>query len=109
VNAAACWRAACERYAPRANGPSVEALLAGIAAARQWYWSDPERHRAGRLDLNQAREDAGRIGLRRLGIDDPALAHDLSETNTALRDAMMRPFPGAIDTLSALRHQGVPR
>jgi putative hydrolase of the HAD superfamily len=41
---------------------------------REWYWSDPGRHRVGRLDLFAARREIVVISLRELGVEDPALA-----------------------------------
>ncbi len=108
VNATVCWRAACERCAPRAGGLTAAALLDAIEATRQWYWSDPERHRAGRLDLNRSREEVVRLALRSLGVDDPSLAADIAQANADLRDERMHLFPGALHTLKALRRRGLP-
>jgi putative hydrolase of the HAD superfamily len=108
VNATDCWRLACQRFAPRAGGRSAEALLGAIEATRQWYWSDPRRHRAGRLDLNRSREEVVRLALDSLGLDDSALAADIARANADLRDERMHLFPGALATLKALRGRGLP-
>ena len=42
------WCAVCGLYASRAGGLDGEALFASIDRVRDWFWSDPERHRRGR-------------------------------------------------------------
>ena len=108
VNAAPCWQVVCERFGSAAEGLTAQALFDTIEATRAWYWSDPERHRAGRLDLNRAREDVVVLALERLGIHDRDLARRIADANVALREEMMCPFPGALDTLRQLRER-VPR
>jgi len=44
----ACWEAACEAAAPNVERA---ALLAALIDTRQWFWSDPERHRRERVDM----------------------------------------------------------
>ena len=50
-SAGPCWKAVCDRFAPECDGVAFERLLAALDAYRAWYWSDPERHRIGRLDM----------------------------------------------------------
>lgn len=45
----------------------ARALLNKINATRKWYWSDSERHKAGRMDLLQARRRIVAIALGELG------------------------------------------
>jgi len=53
----ACWRDACHAHQSRMNGLDPEAVFEAIDRLREWYWSDPERHRVGRLELAWARGD----------------------------------------------------
>jgi putative hydrolase of the HAD superfamily len=86
---------------------SPEALLAEIDVYRHWYWSDPERHRRGRLDMTRARREIVAASLQRLGIDDEALAEQIAGAFTAARDAAICLFPDAVPTLEGLRDVGV--
>lgn len=84
-------------------------LVAALEAAFVFYWSDPDRHREGRFALGEVRRrvvagvfaKSGRAHLTE------ALAHRLADGFTAARDAMIRPFPGAVETVAELRARGV--
>lgn len=102
-----CWRAVLHRFASRLSGLAPEALFAAIQDYRDWFWSDPERHRRGRLDLDAARQEIVAAALLRLGIDTPTLAGKMARAYSAQREDAMRPFPGAIKTLHWLRGRGV--
>lgn len=99
-----CWRAACVRYAHRI--PDADRLRAEISEYSRWYWSDPIRHREGRLDLMQARKNTVAQAMRRLGWQDDSLAGEMGELYSDLRDQRIEPFPGAIETLHELRRRG---
>lgn len=102
-----CWRRACDRCIPQPQAFQPEALLRAIYEYRAWFWSDPERHLKGRLDLEAARRDIVAGALLQLGIDHPALADDIAQAYAELRDESIEPFPDAFATLRFLREQGV--
>jgi putative hydrolase of the HAD superfamily len=106
VHTPTCLQTMCERYAPAAR-TSVPDLRAAMERASDWYWGDRDRHRTGRLDLDRARVEVALLALRELGIEDGALAAAMAGHHAALRDAMLRPFPGALETLRELRERGV--
>jgi putative hydrolase of the HAD superfamily len=81
----ACWEKACETGAP---GLAPGEVLAEILRLREWFWSDPERHRQGRLDLAAAGRQITRMAL------------------ASCREARQVVFPGAVDTLIWLREMG---
>jgi putative hydrolase of the HAD superfamily len=81
--------------------------LTAIDASRAWFWSDLERHRRGRLNLKQARQEIVSAALLRLNIDAPALVGEIADAYTVAREATVQPVPGAIETLRSLRDQGV--
>jgi putative hydrolase of the HAD superfamily len=82
-------------------------LLEEIRAYREWFWSDPERNRRGRLELLASRQHVLEVALRRLGIDAPALAEEMTRAYSLERESRARPFPGAIATVEWLRQRGV--
>lgn len=100
------WRRTAEDFVDQI-GHDIDAIDAALERARNWYWSDPERHRVGRLNLDQARHDVTHRGLLELGIEDADLARSFSEHYTTLRIDSMQPFPGAIETLAHFQNAGV--
>jgi len=102
-----CWRTVCNRFAVEVPGLAADRLLAEIDRVRDWYWSDPGRHRLGRLDLERARQELVGIALQALGVDRPDLACRIVQDFSALRDETLRLFPGALETLRCLRRRGV--
>ena len=62
----ACWRLVCDVAADRVPGLGADNLFHEIVRTRDWYWSDPERHRIGRADLKAASIGIVRWSLRRL-------------------------------------------
>lgn len=102
----ACWREACLVHQSRMNGLDAAAVFEAIDRTRDWYWSDPERHRAGRLELAWARGEVVRLALAELGVDDDDLARLIGETYHAMRDEAITPFEDAVTTVEWLRFQG---
>jgi len=107
VNGDRCWRTVCDRFAVEVPGLTSARLLAEIDKVRVWYWSDPDRHRRGRLDLERARQELVAMALQALGADAPDLARRIAQAFSALRDEALGPIPGALDTLRRLRERGV--
>ena len=102
-----CWRTVCNRFAVEVPGLAPDRLLAEIDRVRDWYWSDPERHRRGRLELERARQELVGTALQALGADRPDLARRIVQDFSALRDETLRPVPGALEMLRRLRRLGV--
>ena len=98
-----CWEVACE-----CCGPTVDSqtLLAEILRLRDWFWSDPERHRVGRLDLRAARRQIAEMAVTNVGCDDRTLAARIAERYDDCRDRRTALFPGAVDVLTWLRANG---
>ena len=101
-----CWLEACRVH--RTELGIVDPITAydSIERVREWYWSDPERHRVGRLDLAAARREVAHLALKDVGLDDEALAGKIGDTYHELRDAGLQPFDDAIDTVEWLRASG---
>lgn len=98
-----CWENACACCAPVADPRTV---LAEILRLRDWFWSDAERHRQGRLDLTAARRQIAKMALLGAGCDDDVLAARIAERYDHCRDARTVLFPGAVDALTWLRESG---
>jgi putative hydrolase of the HAD superfamily len=106
-NVEPAWRSVCEDAAKQVQGLEADALVAALGPVRHQFWSDPNRHREGRLNLREATGQIVDEALRSLGLDLPALARDTAHRYRDLREAAARPFPGAIETLERLRAMGV--
>ena len=100
------WREACVSQQSSMNGLAPEVVFDAIDRLREWYWSDPERHRIGRLDLGWARGEVVRLALQDIGVDDPDLARRIGDSYHALRDQSIKPFDDAVATVKWLGEQG---
>jgi putative hydrolase of the HAD superfamily len=106
ASGARCWQALCLEYAPR-FGVAVELLATTLKQASNWFWSDPERHRSGRLDLKSGRRQVLRLTIEKLGMDRFSLGDEMADAFTLRREEMFAPFPGTIETLEELQLRGI--
>jgi putative hydrolase of the HAD superfamily len=102
-----CWRTVCNRYATETTGLEAGKLLAAIDKTRGWYWSDPGRHRSGRLKLHSARREVVNLAFKSLDINDSAAADSLADDYGAEMEKCILPFPGAADTLEHFKKNNV--
>jgi putative hydrolase of the HAD superfamily len=101
-----CWLEACRVHESELGVVDPITAYMSIERVREWYWSDPERHRVGRLDLAAARREVAHLALKEVGLDNDALAGKIGDTYHDLRDSLLRPFDDAIDTVEWLRSRG---
>jgi putative hydrolase of the HAD superfamily len=106
-NVDACWADACALAESRLPGVDTRRLRARIDERNTWFWSDPRRHRTGRLDLRANTRTLLEDVFASLDIDDAALAHEIAEAYRDLRAERAQLFPGATDALERLRAEGV--
>jgi putative hydrolase of the HAD superfamily len=101
-----CWLEACRAHATSLEGVDVAAVFDGIKSTSRWYWSDADRHREGRLELDAARREVVRLALHDLGIENRPLADSIGDAYARHRDAGMEPLPDAIETVRWLKTSG---
>lgn len=101
------WRHALETLPDRPAALDVMRAAEAIHEAARWFWSDPARHREGRLDIRRARHGIIGRGLEGLGIADMVLIERLGEHFTTQRTAETALYPDAVETLTALAARGV--
>lgn len=101
-----CWESACKHFAGPSNLDEAR-LYAAITRFREWYWSDPDRHREGRHDLRAASAHIVEMALESMSVVDAILARAIADHFRDQRDELIAPFPGAIETLDTLRQAGV--
>jgi putative hydrolase of the HAD superfamily len=99
-HSAPAWRQVCETAAYECGRGTAE-LYTEIQRVSDDYWADPERHRRGRLDLDNTRRRLVREAFANLGLE-AALANQVTDTFIALREERMDVFPGAREALVVL-------
>jgi putative hydrolase of the HAD superfamily len=105
-NVSHCWREACFAHRSELGAVDPGVLSEAIERTRGWFWSDPERHRVGRLDLDAARRGIVRMSLSEIGVDSQALAEKIARRYGSLRDLGIQPLANAIETVRWLRESG---
>lgn len=101
------WRRAIDTLPDRPDALDVAQAAELIHEAARWFWSDPVRHREGRLDIRRARHGIIGRGLAGLGVGDLALIERLGDHFTTMRTAETALFPDAVETLLGLAARGV--
>jgi putative hydrolase of the HAD superfamily len=100
----AAWDVVSELLAAP-HGLGTPVVRAEIDRVTEWFWSDSERHRTGRLDLMAARQIIlGRV-LDTLGVDDPTLVERAAAAYQEHRSSSLCLEERALETLDALRAQ----
>lgn len=107
VDTDACWRKSIKHHMPEIEAASAEELLLCIKERASWYWSDPERHRTGRLDLLKARKEIISASLAKREIHDLYLAGNIAATYGEERDEAVALFPNSIETIKQLREENI--
>ncbi len=102
------WQSVCEIYAGDLPGWTAEQLVEGINSYREWFWSDPERHKQGRMNTINVRYEMVRGAFSRMGIYAPRIANLISERYIEEHERRVHVFPGALETLQTLNDAGVP-
>lgn len=97
------WREVCEAAA-RESGVGAGTLYAELQRVADAYWSDPDRHRLGRLDLDNTRRRLASEAFANLGVD-TALAVAITNRYITLSESRMGLFPGAREALLSLLGQ----
>jgi putative hydrolase of the HAD superfamily len=101
------WTLACAEAAARVDGLDAGVLKASILEVRDWFWSDPSRHKAGRQDLRATSAWIVGEAMRCKGIEHPGLASEIANRYRDIRDESQRPLPGAMETLERMRSLGL--
>ena len=89
------------------SGPDIEVLAASVFEVRDWYWSDPERHAAGRADLRAIGTWIVEEAMRRIGTLEPGVARTIGHRYRDIREEGIVPLPGAVEAVEDLRRRGV--
>jgi putative hydrolase of the HAD superfamily len=98
-----CWLLALERYIPQRSDHA--ALLRSIDRAGSDFWGPPRRAFWGRQNMHAARRLIACSALADHGVS-LDLCHLIADEMTERKEALVRPFEGALEVLSSLRERG---
>jgi putative hydrolase of the HAD superfamily len=101
------WRSVAAHVAAEVGGVDAETFWQAVSQVSTEYWSDEERHRAGRIDMLRARREIALQVVERWGRTDVALAHRIADAYTRERRSRERPFDGAVELLERLASASV--
>lgn len=101
------WKRICEEFAYKNDQLEADRLFGAIRKASSWYWSDKERHKTGRQDLNSARRQILFLAFQDLEIDNQALAGEIADTFSEQREEAVYLFEKAEETLEYLNTNNV--
>lgn len=102
-----CWRLACADVTGGRADLDAARLGEAIKRVGDSYWSDPERARVGWRDYRRTGIRNVHSALLTLGHDDADLACAIYDNYRERRQAAVKPFPGAIEALAALRDRSI--
>jgi putative hydrolase of the HAD superfamily len=100
------WQRICLEFSEQYDLCDADLLLSAILEVSQWYWSDRERHRVGRSDLNKARRDILSRVFRRLQLNE-SYAWDLADAFSKKRETAVYMFEKARETLEYFNRKEV--
>lgn len=108
VVAPSVWKRVSRVYAEKIGSVTADQLYEAIVKYSLWYWSDPARHRIGRLDMTAARHKVVSGAFTFLNIDNGELALKMADEYIEEHAKKLEFFPGAEKTLHSLKQQGIP-
>ncbi|MFW6254752.1 MAG: HAD family hydrolase [Chitinivibrionales bacterium] len=108
VVATPVWKQVCDKYAEKLQPFTGRQLYDAIAKYSRWYWSDPLRHRTGRLDMTAARHSVVLGAFASLSIKNGMIARQMADEYIEEHGKKLAFFPGAEQTLHTLKEQGIP-
>lgn len=104
------WNFVTRKYSGLINPVLYSELSSKILEKGDWFWSDQERNRKGRLNLRQSRRTIVQLALDDLGISHDGLAIQIADDFSELRENganFSHLIPGCVETLNHLKSKGV--
>lgn len=101
------WRVVCNEVAKEIAPVTKEDLVSALKANATWFWSDPLRHKVGRMDLLASRKTIVDMTLTALGVSHPSLAEWIAVRFEEERTQAIDLLPGAVETIEFWRKAGI--
>ena len=102
-----CWERVRSEFAAEIDFTEPGKLIESILEHSDTFWSDPERHRIWRQNLEGARRMIVLQTFTDWKSDNRELAERMADRFSVIREQAIHPFPGAIDTVRRFREEGV--
>lgn len=102
-----CWKNTLNEFSGSFQPDTIEEVLSAILKESDFFWSDPQRHALWRMDLQKGRRRVVELAFESVGLKDLALSRRVADRFSELKDATIRLFPQALDTLKLLRSKGI--
>jgi putative hydrolase of the HAD superfamily len=97
------WQLALQVHLPSRDDHAT--LVAALRGANEEFWGPAARAFWGRQNMHEARRRIACAALAELGLSREA-CHQIADEMTEQKEAQVRPFEGALETLRWLREQG---
>ncbi len=101
-----CWKSVCCRHL-QLSMEEINDVIVQIKKIAKWFWSDDDRHRIGRLDLDKARIEIVSAALHEVNFHDISLSKQIAIEYGIERDDAITLYPNSIETLQYLRELGI--
>jgi HAD superfamily hydrolase (TIGR01549 family) len=98
-----CWQLALDLHVPERTDHAT--LMAAIDVEGSEFWAPPSRAFWGRQNMHAARRLIASSALGRHGLS-MALCQRIADEMTERKEALVRPFDGALEVLRRLRERG---
>ena len=82
-------------------------ILEKIHAARNWYWSDPERHKIGRANIGNARKDIVKLALKDFSSLEVNKLEEMSVTFSNIHENLWYLLDGVEETLQKIKEKNI--
>jgi len=93
------WIEICDKYYADCSLSNANDLFQFISVTSRWYWSDKDRHKAGRQNLDKTRRHIVTLALEKIGIQNLSLGFSIADDFIRRREEMIHLFPQALETL----------
>ena len=100
------WEDVCGIYSEKYGYCEAGAFLDCINSVRSWYWSDPDRFKAGRMDLLGALRTVIKMALEKLNCLNMEHVFEIAEHYAKLQYSGVCLFPDSVRTLENLKNKG---
>jgi len=102
ARAGATWFDVCDNFCEKNKTFKSKELFESINEYRTWFWSDDERHRIGRNDMNLSARQIVCGAFSKLGIINQEYAYEIADNYSKKRLENLELFPKALETLAQL-------
>ncbi|MBT5266495.1 MAG: HAD family hydrolase [Rhodospirillaceae bacterium] len=101
------WRDTIEPILTAETSEALDDIAEAIVRSAKQFWSDPERHKVGRMDLIAARKTIVADALHGWAFFSDDVISALAHGHATMQHDRTALYPDAIETLTALRDEGV--